>query len=119
LNHGKNQQSHLMLQRNATMVETMRAEPPTPPARHWQSPYSVKQWWLVQRAYGLSPREIQVLVLLSRGWTCREIAETMDLALGTVKDSHLQNLRHKMKAHSVRETLYKANNIIQEKTCQP
>jgi DNA-binding NarL/FixJ family response regulator len=55
----------------------------------------------------LTPRESEVLVLLSRGKSNREIAGKMYLSVHTVR-SHVQNLITKLDAHSKLEAVAKA-----------
>jgi len=53
-----------------------------------------KQWLYVQRRYHISPRELQVVKLVCRGFTNGDIAEKLNVKPGTVK-THLRSIFHK------------------------
>ena len=57
--------------------------------------------------YGLSDREISVLNLLSDGYNYQEIAETLFIAVDTVRH-HIRNIYKKLHVHSQSEAVAKA-----------
>jgi DNA-binding CsgD family transcriptional regulator len=61
----------------------------------------------VGRPYGLTPRELEVLTLLARGCTNREIAEALVVATGTVR-VHVERVLAKMGARSRAEAAARA-----------
>jgi DNA-binding NarL/FixJ family response regulator len=58
------------------------------------------------RAYGLTPREREVVAALSKGWSTRRIAFELDLADYTVQD-HLTAVFNKVGVRSRKEVLSK------------
>ncbi len=62
----------------------------------------------------LTPRERQVVQLLSEGKSTKEVARALDLSVKTA-ETHRSNIMRKLKLHSVSELVLYAvrNNIIQ------
>ncbi|MBA7695921.1 hypothetical protein ES703_104562 [subsurface metagenome] len=58
-----------------------------------------KQWLYVQRCYHISPRELQVVKLVCRGFTNGDIAEKLNVKPGTVK-THLRSIFHKTRVRN-------------------
>ena len=50
-----------------------------------------KQWVYLKNRYQLSDREVQVAILLCRGFSNQEMAEALNIQAGTIK-THLRNL---------------------------
>ncbi|MHC4605260.1 MAG: response regulator transcription factor [Planctomycetota bacterium] len=61
--------------------------------------FDEKQWLYVQRCYHISPRELQVVKLVCRGFTNGDIAEQLNVKPGTVK-THLRSIFHKTRARN-------------------
>jgi len=61
--------------------------------------FDEKQWLYVQRYYNISPRELQVVKLVCRGFTNGDIAEELNVKPGTVK-THLRSIFHKTRARN-------------------
>jgi DNA-binding NarL/FixJ family response regulator len=61
----------------------------------------------VGRPYGLTARELEVLTLMARGWTNREIAESLVVATGTVR-VHVERVLAKLGAQSRAEAAARA-----------
>jgi len=57
--------------------------------------------------FGLSPRELETLRLISRGHSYDEVASLMGVALSTVQ-SNIRNLYRKLDAHSQVQAVSKA-----------
>ena len=55
----------------------------------------------------LTPRELEILKLIAGGLTCKEVAQKVDLAPGTV-ERHIENARHKMGARNRGHLITKA-----------
>ena len=58
-----------------------------------------RQWLYIQRYYHISPRELQVVKLVCRGFTNGDIAEELNVKPGTVK-THLRSIFHKTRARN-------------------
>jgi DNA-binding NarL/FixJ family response regulator len=50
-----------------------------------------KQWMFLKERYKLSSRELQVAILLCRGFSNQEMADALNIQAGTIK-THLRNL---------------------------
>jgi DNA-binding CsgD family transcriptional regulator len=50
-----------------------------------------KQWLYIQRYYHISPRELQVIKLICKGFTNGDIAKQLNVKSGTVK-THLRSI---------------------------
>jgi len=50
-----------------------------------------KQWLYLKKKYNLSSRELQVAILLCRGFSNQEMAQALNIQSGTIK-THLRNL---------------------------
>jgi DNA-binding NarL/FixJ family response regulator len=62
---------------------------------HHQSTSQTENSYLVENHFGLSPREYEVLVLISNGLSYQEIADRLFISLSTVK-THASNIFSKM-----------------------
>jgi len=62
------------------------------------------------RARGLTPREVEVLDLISRGYAYAEIARLKGLTLHTVQ-SHIKSLYGKLAVHSRSEAVFEASRM--------
>ncbi len=51
---------------------------------------------------GLTPRELEVFLLLAKGWSNKQIARELGVSLGTAK-KHRENLQRKLDCHSSAE----------------
>ncbi|MEJ8810667.1 response regulator transcription factor [Variovorax ureilyticus] len=58
----------------------------------------------------LSPREMEVLSLIARGFTYAEVAARMDIFLSTVQ-SHVRNIYGKLDVHNKAEALFEARQL--------
>lgn len=58
-----------------------------------------KQWSYLQRRYELTPRELQIAVLVCQGFRNGSIAKSLDITPGTVK-THVSNIYRKVKVRS-------------------
>ena len=58
----------------------------------------------------LSPRELEVLRVLATGLSNNEIAETLFIAVGTVKQ-HLKSIYGKLQVHSRTEAAHRARDL--------
>lgn len=58
-------------------------------------------------AVALTPRELELLKLLARGYTYREVAEDLNVSSHTV-NSHIKNLYRKLSVKSKNEAIYTA-----------
>jgi len=54
---------------------------------------------LTSRAYPLSPRELEVAVLIAQGLTSKEVGARLDIEKGTV-DKHLEHIKNKLGINS-------------------
>lgn len=59
----------------------------------------------------LSPREREILTLLSKGFAYKEIASHLDVSFGTVQ-SHIKNLYHKLQVNSKYEAVTKTTGRL-------
>ena len=62
------------------------------------------------RSDALSPREHDILVKLSRGYTYSEVAGLLDIAPSTVQ-SHVKNIYSKLAVHSKAEAIFEARQL--------
>jgi len=53
--------------------------------------FSVKQWMFLKNRYNLTNKELQVVILICRGYNNNEIGERLNIKLGTVK-THIKNI---------------------------
>jgi DNA-binding NarL/FixJ family response regulator len=58
----------------------------------------------------LTPREIDVLRLLARGFTCRQTARQLHVSAYTVQ-THTKNIYMKLDVHSARAAIWRALEI--------
>lgn len=58
-----------------------------------------KQWLYLKDRYHLTPRELQVAILVCRGFKNDEIAKALKISHGTVK-THLRNLYRRVRVES-------------------
>ena len=58
-----------------------------------------KQWLFLKDRYHMTPRELQVAILVCRGFKNNEIAEALKISHGTVK-THLRNLYRRVRTES-------------------
>jgi LuxR family maltose regulon positive regulatory protein len=58
----------------------------------------------------LTPREIEVLRLLARGFTCRQTARHLHVSANTVQ-THTKNIYMKLDVHSARAAIWRALEI--------
>ena len=71
-----------------------------------------KQWLYLKDKYGLTSRELQVAILLCRGFTNERIAKALDIKQGTVK-THLRNLYRRFRVkNKVRMILILIDDVI-------
>lgn len=61
--------------------------------------FDEKQWAYLQRRYGLTLRERQVIKRVCKGYRNREIAKDINIALSTVK-THIRNIYRKTQTRS-------------------
>lgn len=58
-----------------------------------------KQWLYLKERYHMTPRELQVAILVCRGFNNNEIAKSLKIKHGTVK-THLRNLYRRIRIKS-------------------
>ena len=58
-----------------------------------------KQWLFLKDRYHMTPRELQVAILVCRGFKNNEIADALKISHGTVK-THLRNLYRRVRTES-------------------
>lgn len=58
-----------------------------------------KEWLYLKERYHMTPRELQVAILVCRGFNNEEIAEALKIRHGTVK-THLRNLYRRVRVKS-------------------
>jgi DNA-binding NarL/FixJ family response regulator len=80
------------------LLERWRARPPEPPAA-FESPGDT-----------LSPRESEVLDLVSRGFTYPEVAKRLALSVSTIQ-SHVRNIYAKLDVHNRTEAVFEARQL--------
>lgn len=60
--------------------------------------------------FNLTPREIDVLGLIARGYSYQEVADRTRASINTVR-THVRHIYAKLEAHSRSEAVYKAANV--------
>ena len=65
-----------------------------------------KQWQYVQRLYRISPRELEVAILICRGYANAEVAKKLKIKDATVK-THLRNLYRRLRVGTKVQMLLK------------
>lgn len=58
-----------------------------------------KQWLFLKKRYNLTPRELQVAILICRGFSNDEVARSLKMQHGTVK-THLRNIYRRTRVKS-------------------
>ncbi len=58
-----------------------------------------KQWMFLKKRYHMTPRELQVAILVCRGFNNNEIAASLKMKHGTVK-THLRNIYRRVRVKS-------------------
>jgi DNA-binding CsgD family transcriptional regulator len=58
-----------------------------------------KQWLYLQKRYHMTPRELQVAILVCRGFNNDEIAKALKIRRGTIK-THLRNIYRRVRVKS-------------------
>ena len=58
-----------------------------------------KQWLYLEKRYQMTPRELQVAILVCRGFNNNEIAKALKIRHGTVK-THLRNIYRRVRVKS-------------------
>ena len=58
-----------------------------------------KQWLYLKERYHLTPRELQVAILVCRGFSNEEITKALKIKYGTVK-THLRNIYRRVRVKS-------------------
>jgi DNA-binding NarL/FixJ family response regulator len=58
-----------------------------------------KQWLFLKKRYNLTPRELQVAILICRGFSNDEVAKALKMKHGTVK-THLRNIYRRTRVKS-------------------
>ena len=58
-----------------------------------------KQWLFLKKRYHMTPRELQVAILVCRGFNNDEIAKALKIRHGTVK-THLRNIYRRARVKS-------------------
>lgn len=58
-----------------------------------------KQWMFLKKRYHMTPRELQVAILVCRGFNNNEIASSLKMKHGTVK-THLRNIYRRVRVKS-------------------
>ena len=57
--------------------------------------FNKKQWSYIQRRYKISARELEISMLVCRGFSNKEIVRELQMVLGTVK-IHIRNIYRKV-----------------------
>ena len=57
--------------------------------------FNKEQWSYIKRRYKISVRELEISMLVCRGYSNKEIANDLQIVLGTVK-SHIRNVYRKV-----------------------
>ena len=85
---------------------TTKKQPPSPPQRISQDPTAKNKYLALNQGLieTLSPRELEVLSLISQGCRNKHIAENLSISLSTVK-RHLQNIYQKLQVSSRTEAI--------------
>lgn len=68
--------------------------------------FRTKAWQAVGRQFGLTPRELQVAVLLCRGYSQQKMAAELSITQGTVKN-HRKAINRKLRCSNSRRTMLK------------
>lgn len=58
-----------------------------------------KQWLYIQKRYRMTPRELQIAILVCRGFNNYDIAKALKIRPGTVK-THLRNIYRRVQVKS-------------------
>jgi len=58
-----------------------------------------KKWLFLKKHYNMTPRELQVAILVCRGFNNNEIAKALKIKHGTVK-THLRNIYRRVRVKS-------------------
>ena len=58
-----------------------------------------KQWLFLKKRYNMTPRELQVAILICRGFSNDEVAKALKMKHGTVK-THLRNIYRRTRVKS-------------------
>lgn len=58
-----------------------------------------KQWLFIKTRYHMTPRELQVAILVCRGFSNDEVADSLKVRHGTVK-THLRNIYRRVRVKS-------------------
>lgn len=58
-----------------------------------------KQWLYIQKRYRMTPRELQIAILVCRGFNNYDIAKALKIRHGTVK-THLRNVYRRVQVKS-------------------
>ena len=58
-----------------------------------------KQWLYLKKRYSMTPRELQVAILVCRGFSNDEVAKALKMKHGTVK-THLRNIYRRTRVKS-------------------
>ncbi len=58
-----------------------------------------KKWLYLQKRYHMTPRELQVAILVCRGFNNEEIAKALKIRRGTIK-THLRNIYRRVRVKS-------------------
>ena len=58
-----------------------------------------KQWLFLKKRYNITPRELQVAILICRGFSNDEVAKALKMKHGTVK-THLRNIYRRTRVKS-------------------
>jgi ATP/maltotriose-dependent transcriptional regulator MalT len=61
--------------------------------------FNKDQWSYIKRRYKISMRELEISMLVCRGYSNKEIANDLQIVLGTVK-SHIRNVYRKVRVKS-------------------
>ncbi len=61
--------------------------------------FNQKHWSYFERRYHMSPRELQVAMLVCRGFNNDEVAKALKIRSGTVKN-HLRNIYRRVRVKS-------------------
>ncbi len=77
-------------------------KPMQPGSRNERGLIRHEDWLRIRASLGLSPRELQLVQHIFEGNTLSDIAQDMQLALGTVK-TYAQRVYHKLEISSQRE----------------